>query len=78
MAKIVSDAMVLGCEYVDFKDRESGEIRQMARVTALGDDKQAYCFYRPADEEPKEGDHYQLILSADSKLKPVIKFQKEK
>lgn len=47
----------------------------MFRCVALSDEQQPTVIYRPESENPQAGFEYNQILTYDSKLKAVIRYQ---
>ena len=71
---LVGDVTVLKATEKEYEGRKY--------YTCLGmcpKDKEIYKFSASYDESPKEGDTYQMIMSAsDRDLKPFVRFQKVK
>lgn len=72
--KVIEQVKILGMNETEFGQGE--EKKKFYQITGIDGENHACVFYRPATEEPKLGEKYNMCLSYDRNLKAVIKFQK--
>lgn len=73
--KIIEEVKILGINETEFG--QGSEKKKFYQITGIDKENHAVVFYRPAEENVKLGDIYNMCLSYDSKLKATIKYQKK-
>lgn len=75
MKKTIEQVIVNDVDEANFTDKSTGEVKKYWRCTVSNSDG-AIFIINEFQQEPKVKDIYNLYLTKDSKLKPVIKYEK--
>lgn len=72
--KIIENVKVLGINETEF-GKAGEEKKKFYQITGMDSQNHCLVFYRPANEEVKIGMQFNMCLSYDARLKPIIKYE---